>query len=104
LSTSDRLESDVPGEVEEELATDVDATDDPTHGAREEGCHLNAHQDTLHVTYGDNVSCGRRRSLDIDPSRGAPGEPIHIIGRIRAVRPATRIIAHGDSGFRRDDI
>ena len=89
-----------------EIVLDLDATDDPLHGAQEGRffhgyyrcyCYL-----PLYVTCGDHVLAAKLRTSDRDAADGAPGVLADLVARIRARWPHTRIVARADSGFCRD--
>lgn len=92
----------------EEIILDVDATDDPLHGAQEgrffhgyygHYCYL-----PLYITCGEHVLCCRLRPANIDAAAGSLDELTGIVAQIRAAWPETRIMVRGDSGFCRDEI
>ena len=91
-----------------EIILDMDATDDPLHGAQEgrfyhgyygHYCYL-----PLYITCGEHVLCCRLRPANIDASYGALDELKRIVPQIRAAWPRTRILLRGDSDFCRDKI
>ena len=92
----------------EEIVLDVDATDDPLHGAQEgrffhgyyrRYCYL-----PLYIFCGEHLLCARLRTADKDGAAGTLDELNPIISRIRSRWPAVRIIVRGDSGFCREAI
>jgi len=108
----DRLMVDVfreaHGTPPDGIVLDLDATDDPLHGAQE-GRHFHAYYDCychlpLYITCGNHVLCARLRSSKAQASEGALDEVIRIVARIRESWPQVRITVRGDSGFGRDGI
>jgi hypothetical protein len=90
----------------EEIVLDLDATDDPVHGAQEgrffhgfygHYCYL-----PLYIFAGEHLLCARLRAANIDASAGALDEVARIIAQIRTVWPLVRITLRADSGFCRD--
>ncbi len=92
----------------EEIILDMDATDDPLHGAQEgrffHGYYGHYRYLPLYVTCGEHVLCSRLRPSNIDASHGALDELERIVPQIRAAWPETRILLRGDSGFCREEI
>ena len=91
-----------------EIVLDLDATDDPVHGAQEgrffhgyDGhyCYL-----PLYIFAGEHLLCARLRSADIDASAGALEEVARLVAQIRTVWPSVRITLRADSGFCRDGL
>lgn len=91
-----------------EIVLDLDATDDPVHGAQEgrffhgyygHYCYL-----PLYIFAGEHLLCARLRSANIDASAGALEEVDRLVAQIRAVWPAVRITLRADSGFCRDTL
>jgi hypothetical protein len=89
-----------------EIVLDLDATDDPVHGAQEgrffhgfygHYCYL-----PLYIFAGEHLLCARLRPANIDASAGALEEVVRIVGQIRAAWPTVRITLRADSGFCRD--
>jgi len=92
----------------EEIVLDLDATDDPVHGAQEGrffhgyyGCYCYL---PLYIVCGDHVLVSKLRTSDRDPSDGALEELARVVGAIRSRWPQVRILVRGDSGFCRDPI
>jgi hypothetical protein len=90
------------------IILDLDATDDPLHGAQEgrffhgyygHYCYL-----PLYIFCGDFLLCARLRQSNIDGSAGALDEVKRIVAQIRAQWPATEIWLRADSGFTREEI
>jgi hypothetical protein len=87
---------------------DLDATDDPLHGAQEgrffhgyygHYCYL-----PLYIFAGEHLLCARLREANVDAAAGAVDELERIVGRIRQVWPQVQIVIRGDSGFCREDL
>ena len=99
---------DAHAEAPDEIWLDLDATDDPIHGAQEgrffhgyygHYCYL-----PLYVFCGQFLLGARLRSSDRDGAAGALEELQRIVGQIRSRWPEVRIGIRGDSGFCRDPI
>jgi len=91
-----------------QIVLDVDATDDPLHGAQEDRffhgyyrqyCYL-----PLYVFCGEHLLCARLRPSNIDGSLGTVEELERIVGSIRAAWPEVQIVVRGDSGFCREQL
>jgi hypothetical protein len=89
-----------------EIVLDLDATDDPVHGAQEGrffhgyyGCYCYL---PLYIFAGEHLLCARLRTADRDASAGAVEEADRIVAQLRAVWPTVRIVLRADSGFCRD--
>ena len=89
-----------------EIVLDLDATDDPIHGAQEGrffhgyyGCYCYL---PLYVFCGDQLLAAKLRRSNIDASAGAVEEVERIVGQIRARWPGVRIVLRADSGFARE--
>lgn len=89
-----------------EIILDLDATDDPLHGAQEgrffhgyygHYCYL-----PLYVFCGDHLLCARLRRSNQDASAGSVEELERIVGQIREAWPQVSILVRGDSGFARE--
>ena len=89
-----------------EIVLDLDATDDPIHGAQEgrffpgycgHYCSL-----PLYSFAGEHLLCARLRPSKIDASAAALEEVQRIVAPLRAVWPAVRITLRAVSGFCRD--
>lgn len=95
-------------EPPEEVWLDLDATDDPVHGAQEgrffHGYYRHYCYLPLYIFCGEHLLRARLRPSNIDASAGSVEELEHIVGRLRASWPDTRILIRGDSGFCRDAI
>jgi hypothetical protein len=87
---------------------DLDATDDPLHGAQEgrlfhgyygHYCYL-----PLYIFAGEQLLCARLRESNIDASAGALEELERIVGRIRQAWPEVEVVIRADSGFCREEI
>ena len=90
----------------EEIVLDLDATDDPLHGAQEGrffhgyyGCYCYL---PLYVFCGDHLLAAKLRRSDSDASAGAVEEIERVVGQIRARWPHVRIVLRADSGFARE--
>jgi hypothetical protein len=92
----------------EEIVLDLDATDDPLHGAQEgrffHGYYRNYCYLPLYIFCGEHLLCAKLRSSNIDASAGAVEEVRRIVERIRRRWPSVRIIVRGDSGFCREEM
>ena len=95
-------------EPPQELWLDLDATDDPVHGAQQgrffhgyykRYCYL-----PLYIFCGEHLLGARLRPSNIDASEGSVAELERIVGRIRQRWPGVRVVIRGDSGFCRDAI
>jgi hypothetical protein len=89
-----------------EIILDLDATDDPLHGAQEGrffhgyyGCYCYL---PLYVFCGRHLLAAKLRTANIDGAAGALEETARIVAQIRAAWPDVRIIMRADSGFARD--
>jgi Transposase DDE domain group 1 len=89
-----------------EIVLDLDATDDPLHGAQEGrffhgyyGCYCYL---PLYVFCGDHLLAAKLRRSNVDASAGAVEEVARIVAQIRARWPQVRIILRADSGFARE--
>jgi hypothetical protein len=92
--------------VPEQIVIDLDATDDPLHGAQEgrffHGYYGNYCYLPLYITCGDHLLAAKLRPADIDAAAGAVEEIARIVAQIRARWPAVRVILRADSGFCRE--
>lgn len=88
------------------IILDLDATDDPVHGAQEgrffhgyygHYCFL-----PLYIFAGEHLLCARLRPSNLDASAGALAEVDRIVAQLRAAWPGVRITLRADSGFCRD--
>jgi len=89
-----------------QLILDLDATDDPLHGAQE-GRFFHGYYDCycylpLYVFCGRHLLAAKLRRSNIDASAGAVGEVARIVAQIRRHWPEVRILLRGDSGFARE--
>jgi hypothetical protein len=93
-------------EAPEQIWLDLDATDDPLHGAQEgrffhgyygHYCYL-----PLYIFSGEHLLCARLRPANIDAAAGSVEELTRIVDQIRARWPTTRIVVRADSGFCRE--
>ncbi len=92
----------------EEIVLDLDATDDPLHGAQEgrffHGFYRSYCYLPLYMFCGDHLLLARLRRSNRDASAGTVEELRRIVPQIRAAWPDTRIILRGDSCFAREEI
>ena len=92
----------------ETLWLDLDATDDPLHGAQEgrffHGYYRHYCYLPLYIFSGGDLLCARLRPANIDAAAGSVEELERIVARVRQRWPGVRIVVRGDSGFCRDDI
>ena len=90
------------------LWLDLDATDDPLHGAQEgrffHGYYKSYCYLPLYIFCGEHLLCARLRPADRDAAAGCVEELARIIEQIRARWPKVRIIVRGDSGFCREEL
>jgi len=93
-------------EPPQELILDLDATDDPVHGAQEgrffhgyydEYCYL-----PLYIFCGEHLLGARLRPGNSDAAAGAQEEVGRLVTQIRAVWPEVRLTLRADSGFCRN--
>lgn len=89
-----------------EIVLDLDATDDPVHGAQEgrffhgyygHYCYL-----PLYIFAGEHLLCARLRPANLDASAGALEEVERIVAQLRTAWPMVAITLRADSGFCRD--
>jgi hypothetical protein len=97
---------DAHEEAPEEIVLDLDATDNPLHGAQEGrffhgyyGCYCYL---PLYIFCGKHLLCARLRRSNIDGSAGSVEEVERIVGQIRERWPQVRIVLRGDSDFSRE--
>ena len=90
----------------EEIVLDLDATDDPLHGAQEGrffhgyyGCYCYL---PLYVFCGDQLLVAQLRRSSIDACAGAVEEVARLVRQIRTRWPSVRIVLRADSGFARE--
>ena len=90
------------------ITLDLDATDDPLHGAQEGrffhgyyGCYCYL---PLYIFCGHHLLAARLRPSNIDGAAGARQEVARIVERIRQTWPDVEILLRADSGFARDDL
>jgi Transposase DDE domain group 1 len=91
-----------------QIILDLDATDDPLHGAQE-GRFFHGYYDCycylpLYVFCGRHLLVAKLRHADMDAAAGAVEEVARIVARLRARWPRTRIVLRADSGFAREDL
>ena len=92
----------------EEIVLDLDATDDPLHGAQE-GRFFHAYYGhycylPLYVFCGRHLLCARMRRSNIDAAAGSVEEISRIVSQIREVWAEVKIVVRADSGFARDSL
>jgi hypothetical protein len=89
------------------IVLDLDATDDPAHGAQEGRffhgyyrcyCYL-----PLYIFRGRELLLAKLRPADIDAAAGAKDEVAWTVAQIRASRPKVEIWLRADSGFCREE-
>jgi hypothetical protein len=90
----------------EEIVLDLDATDDPLHGAQE-GRFFHGYYDCycylpLYIFSGRHLLAAKLRRSDIDASAGSVEEIERIVGQIRTAWPKVGIVLRADSGFARE--
>lgn len=88
------------------IVLDLDATDDPLHGAQE-GCFFHGYYGCycylpLYIFCGDHLLVARLRRSNTDASAGSVEELSRIVEQIRAAWPQVAIQVRADSGFTRD--
>jgi Transposase DDE domain group 1 len=90
----------------DEIVLDLDATDDPIHGAQEGrffhgyyGCYCYL---PLYIFCGRHLLAAKLRRANIDAAAGSAEEVARIVRQVRARWPQVRIILRADSGFARD--
>jgi len=90
------------------IVLDLDATDDPVHGAQEGRffhgyyrcyCYL-----PLYIFDGRHLLLARLRKADIDASAGAKEEIARIVAHVRRAWPEVEIWLRADSGFAREEM
>lgn len=95
-------------EAPKRICLDVDATDDPIHGAQEgrffHGYYRHYCYLPLYIFCGKHLLCARLRTSDQDGAAGTVEELERIIAQIREHWPDTEIVIRGDSGFCRDEL
>jgi hypothetical protein len=89
-----------------QIVLDLDATDDPLHGAQE-GRFFHGYYDCycympLYIFCGRHLLAARLRPSNIDASAGAQEEAARIVARLREHWPRVRILLRADSGFARE--
>jgi DDE family transposase len=87
---------------------DLDATDDPLHGAQEGrffhgyyGCYCYL---PLYIFVGRHLLVAKLREANIDAAAGAREELERIVARLREAWPEVEIWIRADSGFARDEL
>lgn len=89
-----------------QIILDLDATDDPIHGAQE-GRFFHGYYDSycylpLYIFCGRHLLAAKLRRSNIDGAAGACEEVERIVAQIRQSWPRTRILLRADSGFCRE--
>ena len=92
----------------QQITLDLDATDDPVHGAQE-GRFFHGHYDCycylpLYIFCGRHLLAAKLRRASVDAAAGAVEEVARLIAQIRARWPKTRILLRADSGFAREEL
>jgi len=92
----------------QEIILDLDATDDPVHGAQE-GRFFHGYYDCycylpLYVFCGRHLLAAKLRPASMDAAAGAVAEVARIVAQIRRSWPHVRILLRADSGFAREDL
>ena len=91
-----------------QITLDLDATDDPLHGAQEgrffHGYYKSYCYLPLYIFCGRHLLCAKLRRSNIDASAGSVEEVARIVAQIRGRWPEVRILLRADSGFTRDDL
>src|SRR5512134_2933082 len=97
---------DAHAEAPKEIVLDLDATDDPLHGAQE-GRFFHGYYDCwcylpLYVFCGRHLLAAKLRRANIDAAAGSTEEVARLVRRIRERWPEVRVILRADSGFARE--
>jgi hypothetical protein len=96
------------GAAPDEIILDLDATDDPVHGAQEGRffhgyyggyCYL-----PLYIFCGRHLLAAKLRPANIDAAAGSLEEIMRIAAQIRGRWPEVRILLRADSGFARENL
>lgn len=99
---------DAHAQPPEQIILDLDATDDPLHGAQE-GRFFHGYYDCycylpLYVFCGQHLLAAKLRRSNIDASAGAVAEVARLVAQIRARWPKVGILLRADSGFAREEL
>jgi len=90
------------------IILDLDATDDPIHGAQEgrffHGCYKCYCYLPLYIFCGRELLLAKLRPANMDASAGAKEEAAFIVGQIRERWPNVDIWLRADSGFCREEL
>ncbi len=93
-------------EPPEKIVLDIDATDDPLHGAQEGrffhgyyGCYCYL---PLYIFCGRHLLCARQRRSNLDAAQGSVEELSRVVAQIRDSWPEVQILVRGDAGFARE--
>jgi hypothetical protein len=94
------------GRVPRQIVLDLDATDDPLHGAQE-GRFFHGYYDSycylpLYIFCGRHLLAAKLRRANVDAAAGAVEEVERLVSQIRARWPKVRIVLRADSGFARE--
>ena len=99
---------DAHGRPPKRITLDLDATDDPLHGAQEGrffhgyyGCYCYL---PLYIFCGRHLLAAKLRPSNIDASAGAVEEVARLVQHIRRRWPKVRILLRADSGFAREKL
>jgi hypothetical protein len=96
------------GDPPSQIILDLDATDDPLHGAQEgrffhgyyhHYCYL-----PLYIFAGDHLLWAQLRPSNIDPAKGSVEAVGQIAGQLREAWPTLKIMLRADSGFAREEL
>lgn len=96
------------GDAPKQIILDMDVTDDPIHGAQEQG-FFNAYYDhecyaPLLIFCGRHLLAAKLRASNVDPAAGALEELQRLVAHIRTYWPQVVIIVRGDSAYGREEI
>jgi hypothetical protein len=91
-----------------QIVLDLDATDDPIHGAQE-GRFFHGYYDNycylpLYIFCGRHLLAAKLRRSNIDGAAGSREEVERIVEQIRQRWPKVRILLRADSGFCREEL
>jgi hypothetical protein len=92
----------------EEIILDLDATDDPLHGAQEgrffHGYYYHYCYLPLYIFAGDHLLWAQLRPSDIDAAKGSVEAVGQIVSQLREAWPTVKIMLRADSGFAREEL
>ena len=91
----------------EQIVLDLDVTDDPVHGEKQERRFYHGYYRSycflpLYVYCGEHLLLCRLGVSDRDPGADVPEQIGHIVSRISRAWPGTGIVLRGDSAFARE--